>query len=395
MKLLIVSHSCATPENRQLYAVLRNRTNWDITLVVPKVWNDEFQNILAEKPWPSFDDATVYFPVIGNGNIILHAYVARWRKFLAGHQFDAIYMCHEPYAIATFQLWAANRLGSRLPFGFHSCQNINKTYPVPFRQMESLVCRSSDYAFPITPAVEAVLRDKGFAGEATLCPFPVDTGTYAPNASSRLPAAFRRTSGDPVTFGYVGRIVESKGFRTLAAALAKIRDLSWQFVIIGAGDFESEFDALAQTGGFADRVIKRGYISHSETPAHMAELDFLVLPSETQPNWKEQFGRVILESMACGTPVVGSDSGEIPNLINCSKGGLIFPERDADSLAAAMRLIITDVDLRAKFAERGRAWVVENVGIESISDAISTTIEAAVMRNRALSNGRRRPSELS
>ena len=64
-----------------------------------------------------------------------------------------------------------------------------------------------------------------------------------------------------------------------------------------------------------------------------AQLDVLVLPSRTTPTWKEQFGRVIVEALWCGVPVVGSDSGEIPWLIGLTGGGLMFPEGDHAALA--------------------------------------------------------------
>ena len=83
----------------------------------------------------------------------------------------------------------------------------------------------------------------------------------------------------------------------------------------------------------------------------------LVVPSETQPNWKEQFGRVITEAMASGTPVVGSSSGEIPNLVQKADGGLIFPEKNAGEFATCLRALMTQEELRERYAENGRKWV--------------------------------------
>ena len=62
-------------------------------------------------------------------------------------------------------------------------------------------------------------------------------------------------------------------------------------------------------------------------------MDVSVLPSLTRPNWKEQFGRTLAEAMSCETPVIGSDSGEIPHVIG--DAGLIFKEGDAQALAGA------------------------------------------------------------
>ncbi len=67
----------------------------------------------------------------------------------------------------------------------------------------------------------------------------------------------------------------------------------------------------------------------------MNAIDVFVLPSRTTPRWKEQFGRVIIEAQACGTPVIGSDSGAIPEVVG--KGGWIVPERDPPGLANALR----------------------------------------------------------
>ena len=75
-----------------------------------------------------------------------------------------------------------------------------------------------------------------------------------------------------------------------------------------------------------------GLVPSTEAPRYYREIDVLVLPSLTRPNWVEQFGRVLIEAMACGVAVVGSSSGEIPWVIG--DAGVIFPEGDADALRA-------------------------------------------------------------
>jgi glycosyltransferase involved in cell wall biosynthesis len=92
-------------------------------------------------------------------------------------------------------------------------------------------------------------------------------------------------------------------------------------------------------------------------PAYYHQLDTLVVPSRTRPNWKEQFGRVLVEAMASGVPVVGSDSGEIPHVIG--DAGLIFPEGQADVLRAHLARLLGNADLRTDLARRGRERVLE------------------------------------
>ncbi len=90
----------------------------------------------------------------------------------------------------------------------------------------------------------------------------------------------------------------------------------------------------------------------------MSGLDVLVLPSRTWSNWKEQFGRVLIEAMACEVPVVGSDSGEIPNVIG--DAGLVFPEGDAPALAGCLQKLMDDTGLRVQLAECGLERVKAN-----------------------------------
>jgi glycosyltransferase involved in cell wall biosynthesis len=93
-------------------------------------------------------------------------------------------------------------------------------------------------------------------------------------------------------------------------------------------------------------------------PHFYRQLDALVLPSRSQPNWVEQFGRVLIEAMACGVPVVGSDCGEIPNVID--EAGLVFPEDDAETLRECLMRLMRDPALWATLARRGRERVLNH-----------------------------------
>ena len=195
MKLLIVSHSCVTPINQQIYAEIRKLTGWDLTLLVPETWKDEFGNVLEATTWPGFDVKLIKSPVRLNGNIIFHSYRLNLKRLLAEDKFDAIYVNQEPYGLSTAQLCWANNRSSRVPFGFYSCQNIHKHYPPPFSWMERMVYQSSQFAFPITEAVAQVIRAKGFKGDLTVCPLPFDPQLYHPYPEEEIPAALLSPAG--------------------------------------------------------------------------------------------------------------------------------------------------------------------------------------------------------
>ncbi len=380
MRLLIVSHSCATPLNQQIYCEIQRQTGWKITLIIPDQWRDEFGNVLKTDRWPGFDVELKSIPVWNNGSIILHIYRHRWGPFLESGNFDAIYINHEPYAIATGQIAWANARGTKIPMGFYSCQNLAKRYPMPFRWLERMVYRNSSFAFPITEEVAGVLRRKGFRGVLAVCPLPLDPAIYRPRSKAEGPRALMRDQA-AVMLGFVGRVIEAKGLRTLAVALGLLRDLNWKCAVIGTGPFLEEFKASLNRGEVLERLIDVGFIAHEETPKYLAALDVLVLPSETQKHWKEQFGRVIPEAMACGVAVVGSDSGEIPKLIRASEGGLVFPERNAEALANALRELIVNREERQAMATRGRRWVTEHISLETVAGRMVSTIRRAVGKN--------------
>ena len=82
----------------------------------------------------------------------------------------------------------------------------------------------------------------------------------------------------------------------------------------------------------------------------------LVLPSRSRPNWTEQFGLVLVEAMACGVPVLGSQSGEIPHVIG--QAGWTFPEDDLETLQAGLLRLMREVEVRAELGRLGRERVL-------------------------------------
>ena len=121
----------------------------------------------------------------------------------------------------------------------------------------------------------------------------------------------------------------------------------------------------AQRLGVVERVIFKGGLPTYEIPGEMQQLDALVLPSVTRPNWIEQFGRVLPEAMACETPVIGSSSGEIPHVIG--DAGLVFEEGNVQELVARIRQLLDDPELYAQLAAKGRQRVLENYTQEQIA----------------------------
>src|SRR5207237_3927991 len=108
------------------------------------------------------------------------------------------------------------------------------------------------------------------------------------------------------------------------------------------------------------------HIDSLRAPEYMNLFDVLALPSRSTAKWKEQFGRVLVEAMACGTPPVGSSSGEIPNVI--VDAGLIFQEGDIAALAASLGSLYYDPELRQRLSTEGRQRVLEDFTHRKIAE---------------------------
>ncbi len=124
----------------------------------------------------------------------------------------------------------------------------------------------------------------------------------------------------------------------------------WSLLALGAGPMESNLRNWAAARGWSDRVQVR-LVPHRDVPAYLGAADLLLAPSQTGPRWREQFGRVVIEAFACGVPVLGSDSGEIPYVIG--DAGKVLPENDAGIWAKAIVEAIGSAELRAEMARRG------------------------------------------
>jgi hypothetical protein len=132
VKLLVVSHSFAAPINQQFYAEVERQTGWELVLLQPSNWIDEYGRGKEAGRWPGLKARMVALPVFFPGNIILHAYRNTLAGLLREINPDVIYVHHEAYASSTAQVYLANAMSIRRPIGFYSFQNLIKRYPIPF-----------------------------------------------------------------------------------------------------------------------------------------------------------------------------------------------------------------------------------------------------------------------
>ena len=282
----------------------------------------------------------------------MHFYYPKLLSVLAAEKPDAIYAHNESYALSTFQVFMANFLTFRKPIAFYAAQNIVKKYPFPFRMIEKFVFKRATLAFSVTHSAKVCLEKKGYAGRSVVLPLGINDDYLDDCHDLNL----GQLTGIPIV-GYVGRLVPEKGLKDLIVSLSKIKDREWICEIIGDGPQKVELSKLIEVKELQDRIHFIGYVDHSKVFDRIKQMSILVLPSRTQSNWKEQFGRVIIEALAAEVPVVGTDCGEIPYLINSLEGGRVVREGDVDQLADTLRELLDDRQLRQSIGKKGRANV--------------------------------------
>src|SRR5262249_48519658 len=128
--------------------------------------------------------------------------------------------------------------------------------------------------------------------------------------------------------------------------------------------------------GLSDRITWEHGVPSTEVPDRLRTFSVLVQPSLTRRHWKEQFGRAVMEAMACGIAVIGSTSAEIPNVIG--DAGLVVPEADPRALQEAIARLLGDHQLRQEMARRGRARVLACYTNARIADQTLAAYRAAL-----------------
>jgi len=371
MRIALVSKACLVGTYQRKLEELAALPDVDLAVVVPPAWRDERGTMALEREHVDGYPLLVE-PIAFDGSYHLY-FFPRIARRLESLRPDLIHVDEEPYNFATYHiLRIARRLNAKTVF--FAWQNLNRRYPFPFNWLERTVLRHADACIAGNRDGAQVWRAKGFRGPIEVIPqFGVDPDIFSPDKRVGRVGEVAGTSTVPVTshaftIGYVGRLVEEKGVDLLIDAVSGLNG-NWRLEIVGSGPVRNALAARVDrhAGRLRERVTFRPWLPSAQLPAIYSTFDALVLPSRSKPSWKEQFGRTLIEAMACGVPVIGSTCGEIPNVVG--DAGLLFPEGEAGALRAQLERLMCDPDLRRDLAVRGRARVLQHYTQRQIAQA--------------------------
>lgn len=366
MRVVMISKTFVADTAQRQLEWLARQPDIALTLVTPPAWRSDDGRLLPFMRRYTAGYNVITLPVRFNGRYHFYTYRGL-RHALRSLRPELLHIDEEPYNPAALQAsGAAAAIGARSVFV--AWQNLPRRYPPPFAWIERANYRRAAHIIAGNAAAAEVVRQKGYRGPLSVFSVHgIDPALYAPQA--------RTARGGEVVVGYLGRLVTYKGVGLLIEALSGL-PAEVRLRLVGSGPDEAALRALAETRGVASRVEFLPAVPTTDIPRVLAGMDVLALPSLTQPNWKEQFGRVLIEAMACEVAVVGSDSGEIPNVVG--DAGLIVPEGDVAALREALLRLVTQPALRRMYAGRGRERVLERFTQQQVAEHIAAVYRLAL-----------------
>lgn len=362
--ILTIGHSYVVSENRRLAheMAVQGRGRWRVTAIAPRRYRGDMGPIQAR---PQAGEASELRMVPVRFDRVPHfmRYTGLTRAMEG--RWDLVHAWEEPYVAAGAQIAAAVPDESR--FVVSTFQNLDKRYPWPLTSFEGSTMARADGWIAFGHLVKSVLeRRPAYAGKpCRIIPPGVDLDAFTPDAAAG--AVLRRTLGwpdDAPVVGFMGRFEPQKGIETLCDALDQVRG-PWNALFVGGGTLEPRLRDFERR--HAPRVRVTTGVAHRDVPRWLNAMTLLCAPSRTTGAWREQFGRMLIEAMACGVPVVGSDSGEIPFVIG--DAGPSVPESDVSAWTAAIETLLGDPVARARRAGAGVDRVRAHFGWPSVARA--------------------------
>jgi glycosyltransferase involved in cell wall biosynthesis len=252
-----------------------------------------------------------------------------------------------------------------------------------YSDRERWIMRHVDALIPMTRAVEEHCASQGIKSRITQVIYDaLDEEAYRPD---RPPAEVRSElgihNGDPCV-GVAGNIQEWKGQQVLVEAMARVvpevpaaRGLIIGGVHRAGAAYHDELQRKIRGHHLGENVLITGF--RRDIANVMNALD-VVVHTSVRP---EPFGRVILEGMLLGKPVVASAAGGVPELIEDAQTGFLVPPGDAEALATRLLTLLRDRELRQRMGERGRSWARKKFSLENHVQAMSAIYENLTRRN--------------
>ncbi|HSY21556.1 MAG TPA: glycosyltransferase family 4 protein [Polyangiaceae bacterium] len=359
--LLVISHACVEPINRVPFQGME-ALGWRTEIATAA--HVELPGLSkAAKPRGVGDPPMHFLPLMGKSPRLFR--FKGLLDLLEARRPRVVLLDYDPGTILALEVGAWARLRSAHLVCF-SYDNLPRTIAAAFERQRlkgvaftGMVRALSTAAGPLVDHVFALsndsldtLRSLGFGSRMSKIPLGFDPTRFRPNPALRAEVRTKLGLKD-VTVAYFGRLSPEKGVHLLLEALAGLADRPWQLLLDRFAAYTHSY--TEELEGHIDRLGLRSRIvffdaTHAEMPGFMNAADIVALPSIANTRWREQYGRVAPEAMACGRLVVASTSGALPELV--SDAGLLVPPNDVAALRRALDRAMSDEGMRVALGAR-------------------------------------------
>ncbi|SFQ06463.1 glycosyltransferase family 4 protein [Caldicoprobacter faecalis] len=260
--------------------------------------------------------------------------------------------CPKVYTVHNFVLPLSHRLKRAM---------LSKTEKVLAKRTEGIIAVSHALKLELE-------RECGIPGDKVSV---IYNGISLPHAGKGEDVRWRLGIGfDAIVIGSVARLIPSKGIQYLLDAIPLVKSYCGdiRFMIVGDGPYEGALKMRAKDLGVEGDVIFTGYVT--TVWDYLDAMDVFVLPTLS-----EGLGVSILEAMAMGKPVVASNVGGIPEIIEHGQNGYLVPPGDAATLASAIIYLIRNAHVRSTFGQKGRERVMTHFSAERMVQATAQLLE--------------------
>jgi len=376
-RLVIVSVASLNEHHRASYDLLARSGEWEVHIVAPESLGFTGGRKTCDAPpvGASYRLHPLRLAFEKSGRFVWFRGLSKLLRILEP---DAVFLEEDPGSLSMLQAFAARPTAKRIAFTVENIARDRfadalgavralKPRDAVRDLVVGLLLTSGQAATSglacISNEGERLFRAAAWKKPLEVIPLGTDTQRFTPSEQVELRAQLGLSGAFVV--GYFGRLVPEKGVHLLIDALpsmpAEAMLLLDMFPNFSPGSYAASLLQRAEALGVRERVITMG-VSHSEVHRYMNCCDTIVLPSLTTTRWKEQFGRVLPEAMACGVAAIGSRSGNIPDMIG--DAGLLIPEGDAAAIATAVTQLASDPALRHALGMGGRQRVKALFSVE-------------------------------
>ena len=386
--IVAISPASVTAINRNVYVELKRR-GWKLEMVIPLTYAVSKTKIISSEPARK-QDPVIHFLELKRKNPRMF-YFPQLNQMLMGSQPRIIILENDPVSFIAMQLGKfCNKHGiylfclscENLPFDLNSSMRRRGVSSLPSAIIKSYLYRAGrkniDTVFTISNDGTKLFEERAYKRVIKI-PLGFDRSIFYEDIEKGNLVKSRLGLNYPV-FAYFGRMVQEKGVHLLVEALSGMKHLNWHLMLDTfdryANPYGNYIDELIHAAGLGDKLI---YIhaSHYEMPSYMNAADVVIMPSISTPTWKEQYGRVAPEVMACGKLVVASKSGTLPELIG--DGGVLFNEGDVSGLTSILKEYLEHPSRYKEIKQRGKLHAESSLSINNQAAAYEHRIKEVLI----------------